>query len=288
MARPMRIDFPGALFHLTSRGNEKKRIYRDDQDRSKFLSILRQVHDRFHWHIYAYAMMPNHFHLLIELTEANLSRGMRHLNGVYTQAFNRRHHRAGHLFQGRFQSILVDKDSYLLELSRYISLNPVRAGLTQRAEDWPWSSYRATAGLVTPPAWLSVEWLLANFDSDGKIACTMYRSFVESGNEARFPEEELQGGHILGNNIFLTRFYEQIKSKQVVPEIPRSQKSIAQTSLENIFQQGARSGIERNASIYLAYVEHGHTMRAIGEYLGLHYVTVSRAIHQQEVKRRMS
>ena len=146
MARPLRIEFEGALYHVTSRGDERRDIFLDDADREAFLQILGDVVRRFAWRCHAYCLMGNHYHLLIETPNANLSRGMRHLNGVYTKRFNRTHERVGHVMQGRYKSILVDKDEYLLELARYVVLNPVRAGVVRSARDWKWSSYRATAG----------------------------------------------------------------------------------------------------------------------------------------------
>jgi len=161
MARPLRIEFPGAVYHITSRGNALQDIYVDDADREAFLDVLTRVVERFHWLCHAYCLMGNHYHLLVETLEPTLSRGMRQLNGVYTQRFNRRHGRAGHLFGGRFKAILVEREAYLLELCRYVVLNPVRAGLVRAAKDWPWSSYRATAGLAEAPPFLTVDWILA-------------------------------------------------------------------------------------------------------------------------------
>jgi putative transposase len=144
MTRPLRLEFEGALYHITSRGDRRENIYENDEDRQGFLSLLARVCETHNWTCHAYCLMSNHYHLLVETPEANLSKGMRQLNGVYTQDFNRCNHCCGHVFGGRYKSILVDKDSYLLELTRYIVLNPVRAGMVQRAQDWPWSSFRAT------------------------------------------------------------------------------------------------------------------------------------------------
>lgn len=133
MARPLRLEFPGAIYHVTSRGNARNAIFLDDEDRVLFLACLGAVVTRFGWWCHAYCLMDNHYHLLIETPEGDLSRGMRQLNGVYTQRFNRRHGRAGHVFQGRFKAIVVDRDSYLLELCRYVVLNPIRAGMVSQA-----------------------------------------------------------------------------------------------------------------------------------------------------------
>ena len=163
MARPLRLEHAGALWHITSRGNERRAIFRDDDDRRLFLNVLAGAIRRFRWRLHAYVLMGNHYHLLVETPEPNLSRGMHRVNAVYTQRFNQRHERVGHLLQGRFKAILVEKERHLLELVRYVVLNPVRAGLVGNPGEWRWSNYRSTAGLVSPPRWLDVEWTVAQF-----------------------------------------------------------------------------------------------------------------------------
>jgi REP element-mobilizing transposase RayT len=163
MARPLRIEYPGAVYHLTARGNARQPIFRDDADRELFLSTPSHVISRYAWRCHAYCLMANHYHLLVETPKANLSRGMRQLNGVYTQAFNRRLGRVGHLFQGRYKAILVEKEAHLLELCRYVVLNPLRVKARQRVEDWRWGSYRATAGLAPLPNFLTVDLVLGHF-----------------------------------------------------------------------------------------------------------------------------
>ena len=160
MSRPLRIEFPGAVYHVTSRGDRREPIYLDDDDRAAFLAVLAQCMARFDAQVLTYCLMGNHYHFVLHTREANLSRLMRHINGVYTQAFNRRHGKVGHLFQGRFKAILVDRDAYLLEVCRYVELNPVRARLAGRAEDFQWSSAAAHCGLrhdpilTSDPGWL--------------------------------------------------------------------------------------------------------------------------------------
>ena len=161
MARPLRLEYAGALYHITARGNGRGEIFVDDEDRQRFLSALAATVIRLGWLCHAYCLMDNHYHLLIETPTASLSEGMRQINGTYTQSFNRRHGRVGHVLQGRFKAILVERESYLLELCRYIVLNPVRAGLVKEAGRYPWSSYRATAGLEAAPAGLMVDWVLS-------------------------------------------------------------------------------------------------------------------------------
>src|SRR5574337_356048 len=157
MARPLRIEFPGALYHVTARGNARQDIFLDDEDRRRFLGVLTHVVSRFHLRMHAYCLMDNHFHLVVETPKGNLSNAMRQLNGVYTQAFNRRYGQVGHVLQGRFKAILVDRDSYLLEVCRYVELNPVRAGLIEQVEAWAWSSYAAHVGLAAAPPWLDTS-----------------------------------------------------------------------------------------------------------------------------------
>ena len=154
MARPLRIQYPGALYHVTSRGNARASIYADDGDRRRFLDVLGEVVESYRWCCQAYCLMPNHYHLVVETPQANLSRGMRHLNGLYTQRYNRHRSRVGHVFQGRFKGILVERESHLLELVRYVVLNPVRAGIVEAAENYAWSSLRATLRLAPAPSWL--------------------------------------------------------------------------------------------------------------------------------------
>jgi putative transposase len=204
MARPLRLEFPGAIYHLTSRGNARKPIFLGDgDDQEGFLEILAEVVERYGWLCHAYCMMGNHYHLLAETPDPNLSHGMRHLNGRYTQSFNRRRGRLGHVFQGRFKSILVERENHLLELCRYVVLNPVRAGMVRSAKDWRWSSYRATAGLCARPRWLTTDWILAHFGSRKRAAQDAYRQFVSNGGTAPSPWERLRGELILGSETFV-------------------------------------------------------------------------------------
>jgi putative transposase len=286
MARSMRIEFPGAVYHITSRGNERKKIFLNDRDREIFLKIFQQVKDRFHWLCHSYVLMDNHFHLLIETVEANLSRGMRQLNGVYTQEFNRRHSRVGHLLQGRYKAILIDKDDYLLEISRYIVLNPVRAGIIEKAEEWLWSSYRATIGIEKPPAFLSVDWILSQYGQNKKTAIANFKQYVEKGIGWEYPTETLQAGLILGSERFVERCQGLIEEKREFLEIPRLQRYVSRKNIDEIFYEGARQGTDRDELIYRSYVRHGYTMKEIADYLKVHYVSISRSIRRYEAKRK--
>ena len=181
MARPLRIEYDGALYHVTSRGNERKAIFRNANDRSLFLDTLAQVNKRFDWVCHAYCLMNNHYHLVVETRDGNLSKGMRQLNGVYTQAYNKRCGRIGHLFQGRFKAILVQKDSHLLEVCRYVVLNPVRARTIKHPRLYKWSSYRATAGMAQAHPCLTPDEILSHFGQRKLSAQEKYRDFVQEG-----------------------------------------------------------------------------------------------------------
>lgn len=207
MARPLRLEYPGGLYHVTSRGNARHNIFTDDTDRELFLSTLALVTKRFNWLCHAYCLMDNHYHLMIETPEGNLSRGMRQLNGVYTQRFNRRYTRVGHLLQGRYKAIVVEKESYLLELCRYIILNPVRAGMVKKAELWDWSSYKATAGMAASRECLSTEWILSQFGDDKKRSERNFRDFIEERDiESDGIWEEIKGQIFLGSDQFIEFF----------------------------------------------------------------------------------
>jgi putative transposase len=230
MSRPLRLEYPGAVWHVTSRGNERRVVFRDDADRELFLSILGRTVELFRWKLHAWVLMGNHYHLLVETPEPTLSRGMRQLGGLYTQAFNRRHRRAGHLFQGRFKAILVGKESHLLELCRYLVLNPVRAGLATSARAWRWSSYRATAGLSAAPSWLETDWTLKQFAVSRRTARERYRRFVADGKKAGFePWTSVRNQVFLGTDEFLDEALEMAKRRPQGKGIPRRQRQAAVT-----------------------------------------------------------
>jgi len=287
MARPLRIEFPGALYHLTSRGNERRPLFLDNKDRNNFLALLSSVVDRFNWLCHAYCLMDNHYHILIETPEGNLSRGMRQLNGVYTQLFNRRYQRVGHLFQGRYKAILIDKDSYLVSLCRYVVLNSVRANLVKRPEDWPWSSYTATIGKSTRHPFLTVDWMLSQFNAERKKAIKQYKDFVLKGLKEEPPWKALKGQILLGEAGFLERVNIYLKGNEEIREIPKAQRYATRPSLDELFTMDKRKDKTlRNEAIVKAYTHHGYTLQQIAQYLGLHYATVSRALKQTEKAKR--
>ena len=179
MPRPLRIQAPGASYHVTARGNDRALVFRDDEDRRAFLAMLGRVVTGYGWLCHAYCLMGTHFHLLLTTPHANLAAGMQRLNGSYAQAFNHRRDRAGHLFQGRYHAVVVESDGHLLELYRYIALNPVRAGACNRATEWVWSSFASAVGVAPPPSFATVDTLLGHFGSDRERATSRLRRFVE-------------------------------------------------------------------------------------------------------------
>ncbi|WP_127474661.1 REP-associated tyrosine transposase [Sulfurivermis fontis] len=279
MARPLRIEYAGALYHVTSRGNAREPIFHDDDDRQTFLALLGEVITRFGWMCHAYCLMGNHYHLLLETPDPNLSLGMRHLNGVYTQRFNRRHSRVGHVFQGRFKAILVEKDSYLLELARYIVLNPVRAGMVKDAALYPWSSYRATAGGKCAPAWLTTASILGLFAKTDAVARRRYCEFVAQGMTAGSPWPMLKGQILLGGEAFAAQMQPLLEGAADSKEVPRTQRWAHRPTLRTMFIKPVRADkLKRDEAIRCAYNDYGYTMAAIARELGLHYSTVSKVI----------
>jgi REP element-mobilizing transposase RayT len=272
MTRPLRLEFPNALYHITSRGDRREDIYDDDEDRKSFLDILGKVVTDYNWLCHSYCLMSNHYHLIIETLDSNLSKGMRQLNGVYTQATNRRHNRTGHLFQGRYKAILVDKESYLLELARYVVLNPVRAkGMVSNIEDWPWSSYLALIGKMNSADWLTTNWILSQFGGSRDQAMHRYRQFVLEGIGQNIEIwSELKGQIYLGNEDFITEMQSKIEKEQDDLNIPKKQKRAIAKSLSEIEQQS----VDRNSAISEAYTTGAYSQREIGEYFQLHPSTV--------------
>ncbi len=278
MSRPLRIEYAGALYHVTSRGDGQKDIYLEDKDRRDFLAILGQACERFNWVIHAYCLMSNHYHLLIETPDGNLSQGMRHLNGVYTQQFNRNHQRVGHVFQGRYKAIIVQKESYLLELGRYIVLNPVRARMVRSVKDWPWSSYRSSCGMTQPYSWQSTDWLLSNFARRRKTAIARYRTFVSEGKDQPSPWEHLKNQIYLGDERFVEDMQCKLELEQPLDEVPMVQRRKVPKPLEYYSNKYKT----RNEGILNAYLSGGYSMKEVGEHFGLHYSRVSRIIKSIE------
>jgi REP element-mobilizing transposase RayT len=268
MARPLRIEFAGALYHVTSRGNERRSIFRNDGDRRMFLTLLGQAVKRFHWSVTAYVLMTNHFHLVIQTPEPNLSRGMQWLNGTYAAWFNHRHQRAGHLFQGRFHAFLVEKEAYFAELLRYVVLNPVRAKMVVRPEDYRWSSYRATAGLEVAPAWLDVASALAWLTEEPAAANTAYRDFVleKIGCEDRL-WDKVTNAIYLGNEQWTKRMRKLVESRPRSTDHPKRQRAVGRPDMRAIVKTVAVIG---SSSHEVVRSVRGGPLRRLIAWIGWH------------------
>jgi putative transposase len=287
MTRPLRIEFPGAIYHVTSRGDRREAIYRDDDDRLAQLDVIAQALDRFDAQALAYCLMGNHYHLVLHTRQPNLSRLMRHVNGVYTQSFNRRHTLVGHLFQGRFKAILVDRDAYLLALCRYVERNPVAAGLVSKPDDWPWSSCRAHMGAVATPVWLDSGGLYggllgrpATSLRDRARAARTYAGLVADGSETEtsFWRDGLRHQVFLGNDAFVARMQALATPFQrATVEVPSRQRKRPGT-----LQDCLDRSDDRSHALWLAYRECGITMTTMARELGLSVSRVSRIIAAAE------
>ena len=274
MARPIRLEFPNALYHVMSRGNGGENIFIEDADKLAFLELFEELLTRYDVICYSYCLMDNHYHLLIETPKANLSQIMRGLNGRYTKYFNKTFQRMGHVFQGRYKAIIVQKDSYLLELSRYIVLNPVRAGLTNNPEDYTWSSYCASIGQSFCPEWLAVDNSLAAFHNQRKEAIRLYQKYVSQGIDQPFSGKIMQQTY-LGDEAFIDHVQKHISTKQndSVHITKRSKKS-PKKPIDEIISTAS----DRRDAMKAIYETGHYTMFEIAQYYGVHYSTVSRAI----------
>jgi putative transposase len=289
MSRPLRLEFPGAIYHVTSRGDRREAIYRDDQDRHAQLAVLGQAMGRFDAEVLAYCQMGNHYHLVLHTRKANLSRVMRHLNGVYTQQFNRRHGLVGHLFQGRFKAILVDRDAYLLALCRYVERNPVAAGLVVDAGEWVWSSYQAHVGEAPTPEWLDTAglhgYLLGypvSTDRDRALAARRYAALVakRSAQDHSFWGAGLRQQVFLGDDDFVQRMQSKVTAQQransefpVAHRRPKPRKALL-----DYLQQFDEPG----DALAAAYRDGHLTMSAMAKAMDLSVPTVSRWIAASE------
>ncbi len=295
MARPLRIQYAGALYHVTARGNERRPVFRDDVDRDLWMGQLASVAAHFRLRVFAYVLMRNHYHLLLETCEPNLSAAMRQLNGVYTQTFNRRHRRVGHLFQGRYQAIVVDKNSYLLELTRYIHLNPVRVGEVRDPELFAWSSASSYVGGRLPPAFLHVDDVLALFASRRNLAQERYRLFLNEGlRQQERPWEHVIGQTLLGDHGFVERHtaglkgmpadlnvpaLRQLRPRPALDEVLRTVASASGVRIEDIRRRrGTRGDWPRLAALYLGSELCGLNHVALGREFGITPFGVSKAL----------
>ena len=277
MARPLRLELAGGLYHVTSRGDSREDIFIDDADRLVWLEVFAQTCKRFNWVCHAWCLMDNHYHIVVETIEGNLAQGMRHLNGVYTQTFNRTHKRVGHVFQGRYKAIIVEKDGYLLELARYVVLNPLRAGMVKDIADWYWSSYAAMLGIRATPEWLQTDWILGQFSPQRRRAINLYIDFVRAGVGLPSVWEQLSGQVFLGSDRFLKRM-QAMSDKAAIGEIPRAQRRPVAKPLD-YYQTKHR---DAKAAMTAAYATGDYTLQAIADHFEVHYATVSRAVKKGE------
>ena len=291
MVRSLRIECPGAVHHVTSRGDRCKPIAKDDGDRAVFLGIVGQALARFDAQAWACCLMGNHYHLLLRTRKANLSRLMRQINGVYTQAFNRRHGLAGHLFQGRFNAILVDGDSYLLEVCRYVDLNPVRAAMVERPDDYPWSSYRALAGLADKPVWLDTSSVYAQL-APGKSAiqaAARYADFVTEGKDVQLWADHLRQQIYLGDDAFIARMQKQagLETANPVSQASGRKSNVSKihtnipthdSDVKRYAAMKFTSKDQRNQNIVNAFYQGGHSQTALALAFGISSSTVSRVV----------
>jgi len=263
MARPPRLQFPDAIYHVSARGNERAAIYRNEGDRRYFLQLLADAVRREHWRVLAYCLMTNHYHLLVQTPVPNLARGMRQLNGVYAQSFNRRHARVGHLFQGRYAARIVQEDAHLLLAVRYVVRNPVRARLCRDPEEWRWSSHRAALG--TEPAWfLDRGSLLSYFGSSPGEALAGYRDYCREPDSPALDRHPL----IDGDETFTVTTLERIEP---VPGIPRRYFQSPRPALAALLTSSGPDAIT-------AAREAGYGVREIARHLGVAPSTVSRRL----------
>ncbi|MCK4505553.1 MAG: transposase [Candidatus Aegiribacteria sp.] len=281
MTRALRIEYPGAVYHVTARGTDRQNIFLNDSDKTAFLIRLLKTVNRYNWLCHAYCLMSNHYHLLLETSDGNLSAGMKLLNSAYAQYFNHSHDRTGHLFQGRFKAIVVEKESYLLELCRYIVLNPVRSGIVESPGDYTWSSYRQTAGLYQrEDNLLSTDWILSQFGFDRFAAEREYILFVNDFDDAVSPFEKTRGQLILGRKQFVESLVGSDQYRDL-PEVPRNQRFLGRPSLEDILSS-ASDKVGRNKAIYIAHIKHGYSQQEIAKHSGMHYSTISKIIKNLE------
>lgn len=281
MARPLRLEFPGACYHVTARGDRQEAIFEDDGDRLTFIDLLAKEVVQQGWLLYAFCLMGNHYHLLVETPEPNLVKGMGRLNGVYTQSFNRRHARVGHVLQGRYKSILVDKDSYLLELCRYVVLNPVRAQMVASVEQWPWSSYPATAGRMACPHWLAAEQVLNLFGDSTSAAVRAYVRFVAAGLQQPSPWSEVKGQIFLGSEGFHAQVQKRLAGirprgvarSQLEParptthQIARAVAAVHGSNPSAVFDRGAGTAFQH--AVYLLRRRANLSLKEVAELVGI-------------------
>jgi len=301
MARPMRIEYEGAFYHVTSRGNERKEIFGGPKDYARFKHYVSEAQDKYDFVLHGYVLMTNHYHLILETNRANLHQIMHYINGSYTTYFNRLNGRSGHLFQGRYKGIVIDVDNYLLELSRYLHLNPVRAGMIKRPEEYGHSSYRFFIGLGRKTEEIVTrDRIWGMISGDRRRAAQKYRRYVEEGMKRDFrnPLKTLYGGAILGSGEFVQELLKSKGAKKVKDEeISYRRQFKATKRIEDLIVDVSsyfdvqpnkvleEKGVIRDIGIYFGKKYTGLTNREIGErFGGLSYSGVTRVSQRFEEK----
>ena len=303
MARPLRIDVENGLYHVTSRGWERRVMVRDDRDRQRWLQLLDRVAARCGWRVFAWVLMSNHFHLYLRTPRPNLSAGMHDLNSGYASGFNRRYRRCGALFQGRFQAVLVENDSHALELTRYVHLNPVRASIVVRPEEYAWSSYQDYLAVRAAPGWLDCEAVLAALAKNGSRARSAYRCFVEAGlaEPPTSPLEHVAGGMLLGSDDWIDQWRRRLSAEPAREAVPLQRELAWRPSLENVVAtvceafgaapadlrvSGCHGNEARSAAIYLARRATDLAVDAIRAHFGgVSAAAISKTVARMEIRR---
>ena len=277
MARRPRLQFPGAVYHVMSRGNRKSAIFTTDDDRRRFMNVLGEVAQTYHVRVYAVCLMGTHYHVVLDTPRGNLSAMMRQLNGVYAQDRNRCHALTGHTFEARFHSIVVERERYLRGVARYVVLNPVKAQLCADAASWPWTTYRATAGLEASPAWLYTNWIVSAFRAASRCeAEERYRQYVNSDVTDRADYETRD---IVGTERFRRTVIAFQQSQQDRP-LPRYCQTAMRPQLESVFAEVEADDYSRNQAIRAAHEVHGYCLTEIAAFLGVHRTTASKALRR--------
>jgi REP element-mobilizing transposase RayT len=265
-----------------SRGDGSDLVFLDQTDYKRFLKITATTVDKYNLNVYAYCLMSNHYHMLIQTPESNISRSIKYLNGVYTQMFNRRHKRMGHVFQGRFKSILVEEETYLLTLASYIVRNPVRAGISKEPKDYTWSSYVDTAIKKREhSSFLAEDLLLKNFAENKQKARRRYIDFI-NGFDDGDAKELLTQGNVLGTERFIDSIKESFWEIDEIEEIPRVQRYVDRPPLSSLFgstlNAEKKDKVKRDILIHDAVYDFGYSQKEVADFLGLHYSTLSRIV----------
>ncbi len=285
MARPLRITFSGAFYHITARGNERKQVFKSRRDREKFLNYLSSATERYHARIHAYCLMDNHYHLLMETPQGNLPQIMRHINGAYTTYFNIKRNRAGHLFQGRYKAILVEKDEYAKELSRYLHLNPVRAKMVESPADYQWSSYCYYTGKKKAPQWLYRDFILDYFGKRTNSAQKRYRDFVLGliGKTYQSPLRDVISATLLGSEAFIAdikdRFLAKMPEDKELPALKQLSPKASMAGIIALVEKAMpqETLLSRNVKIFLIQKHTPLQLLDIGKHFGIGASGVSQA-----------